>query len=30
MHRRVRGIGCQSTHLDAHKMKALNPLRVES
>jgi len=30
MHRRVWGIGCQPTHLDAHKMKALNPLRVES
>lgn len=28
--RRVTGIECQSTHLDALKMKALNQLRVES
>lgn len=30
MLRRVLGIGCQSTHLDAHKIEALSPLRVES
>ncbi|SFO90870.1 hypothetical protein SAMN05444063_12816 [Pseudomonas syringae] len=28
--RRVTGIECQSTHLDALKNKALNQLRVES
>jgi len=28
--RRVKGIECQPTHLDALKMKALNQLRVES
>ena len=30
MNRRVRGIECQSTHLDALKNKALDQLRVES
>lgn len=30
MTRRVTGIECQSPHLDALKMKALNQLRVES
>ncbi len=30
MKRRVTGIECQSAHLDALKMKALNQLRVES
>ncbi len=30
MHRRVTGIECQPTHLDALKNKALNQLRVES
>lgn len=30
MIRRVTGIGCQSIHPDALKMKALSQLRVES
>jgi hypothetical protein len=30
MHRRVRGAECQSTHLGALKMKALDQLRIES